>query len=329
MLPYDPIPWLMAQDGLPAVRARRLLGLHREHDETFVRELEQRLAAQQGPEGSMSDSPIRTAGTLNLLDDLGATRSRETIQKAAGYLMALLASQPGYARAGNVRPASLTTPCDLCGFFGPYEARNEPARMAHGADEMNAFREYEPLTGPQSPVRRERRSSRDRAGPSSCYAWGLIPLSYTIEALCRAGYARDERLQPALNALLGAQRESGGWCRNLGGHTGCSIYAIRTLGAHPKLRKSPHAERALVFWRATLRGERGSDLQRWWRGANLFAALQAAAAFDLPLAREIIQEALAAIAPRQRKNGTFGTPHRIERVAAVLMATARLAPAPS
>jgi hypothetical protein len=326
MIAYDPEPWLMAQDGLPAVRARRMLGLQREGDATFVRRLEGTLAAEQDADGSFGGSPIRTAGTLNLLDDLRASASAETIARGARYLLALLQSQPGYERAKIVEPGSLTTPCDLCGFFGPYEARSEPARMSYGADEMNAFREFEPLTGPQSPVRGERRSSRDRAGPSSCYAWGLIPLSYTIEALCRAEFARDERLQPALNALLGAQRESGGWCRNLGGHTGCSIYAIRALGVHPTLRSSLYAERALRFWRATQLGERGADLRRWWRGANLFAALQTASSFDLPLADEILRDALAEITPRQRKNGTFGTPHRVERVTAVLVAMSRTAP---
>jgi hypothetical protein len=325
MLTYDPTPWLIAQESLPAVRARRMLGLQHEGDAAFVRHLEDTLAVEQGPEGSFGESPIKTAGTLNLLDDLRASASAETIARGGRYLLAVLQSQPGYERARGIVPGSLTTPCDLCGFFGPYDARAEPERMAGGADEMNAFRQYEPLTGPQSPVRGERRSSRDRAGPISCYAWGLIPLSYTIEALCRAGYARDERLQPALNALLGAQRESGGWCRNLGGHTGCSIYAIRALGAHPELRQSTHAERALRFWRETQLGERGADLQRWWRGTNLFAALQAASRFDLPLADEILRNALAEMAPHQRKNGTFGTPHRVQRVAAVLLAMARCA----
>jgi hypothetical protein len=219
----------------------------------------------------------------------------------------------------------LTTPCDLCGFFGPYEARAEPERMHHGADEMNAYRTYEPLAGPQSPVRGKRRSNRDRAGPSSCYAWGLIPLSDTIEALFRAGYAQEKRLQPAINVLLGAQRKSGGWCRNLAGHTGCSIHAIRALGAHPTLRASGYTERGLGFWRDTQLGQRGADLQRWWRGTHLFAALQATVAFDLPLAREIERDVLAALAPRQQKNGTFGAPHRVERVAAVLGARSRLA----
>jgi hypothetical protein len=324
VIPCDPTPWLMVQNGLPAVRARRMLGLHREDDAAFVLKQEKTLAAEQDADGSFGSSPLRTAGTLNLLDDLRATASAETIARGARYLFSVLQAQPGYERARDIQPGTLTTPCDLCGFFGPYEARGEPERMAHGADEMNALRAYEPLTGPQSPVRGERRSSRDRAGPSSCYAWGLIPLSYTIEALCRAGFAREERLQPALNALLGAQRESGGWCRNLGGHTGCSIHAIRALGAYPELRASSHAERALAFWRATQLGERGSALQRRWRGANLFAALQATAAFELPLAHDILRDALAEIAPRQRKNGTFGTPCRIERVAAVLEAVRAL-----
>jgi hypothetical protein len=320
VLPYDPTPWLMAQEGLPAVRARRMLGLHSKSDKTFVLELADTLATEQLADGSFANSPMRTAGTLNLLADLRTPKSQAVIARGARYLFSVLESQPGYQRAKTIQPGSLTAACDLCGFFGPYEARGEPERMACGADEMNAFREFEPLAGPRSPVRGERRSSRDRAGPSSCYAWGLIPLSYTIEALCRAGYARDERLQPAINALLGAQRQSGGWCRNLGGHTGCSIYAIRALGAHLGLRTSLYAERALSFWRATQLGERGKDLQRWWRGAKHFAALQATAAYDLPLAREIERDVLAALAPRQRKNGSFGMPNPIERVAAVLLA---------
>jgi hypothetical protein len=297
-----------------------MLGLHRKDDAENVQELASTLAAGQDKDGSFGKSPMRTAGTLNLLDDLRATESQDVIARGGRYLLSVLRSQPGYERAKGIQPGSLTAACDLCGFFGPYEARGELERMARGADEMNALREFEPLLGPRSPVRREPRSSLDRAGPSSCYAWGLVPLSYTIEALCRAGFAHDKQLQPALNALLGAQRESGGWCRNLGGHTGCSIHAIHALGAHPELRASSHAQRALGFWRATQLGERGSDLQRWWRGTHLFAALQTTAAFDLPLAREIERDVLVALSPRQRKNGTFGTPNSIERVASVLLA---------
>jgi hypothetical protein len=48
--------------------------------------------------------------------------------------------------------------------------------------------------------------------------------------------------------------------------------------------------------------------------------MQAAAAFDLPLATEIACDALHAAASQQRKNGTFGTPNRVERVAAALVA---------
>jgi hypothetical protein len=324
MLTYDPIPWLMAQDGLPAVRARRLLGLCREDDASTVCQLERKLATEQGADGSFGGSPMRTAGVLNLLDDLRATQAQEIIAHGALYLLAVLQLQPGYDRARDITPGRLTTPCDLCGFFGPYEDRSAPETMAQGAREMNNYREYEPLLAPKSPVRGEQRSSLDRAGPSSCYAWGLIPLSYTVEALCRAGYACDERLQPAINALLGAQRESGGWCRNLGGHTNCSVHATRALGAHPELRKSEHARRALAFWRAVQHDERGATLSRWWKGSNLFAAMQAIATFDLPLATEILRDALAEIAPRQRKNGTFGTPCQVERVAAALVAIGAL-----
>lgn len=192
--------------------------------------------------------------------------------------------------------------------------------LVRGAREMNFYREYEPLLGPKSPVRGVRRSSLDRPGPGSCYAWGLIPLCYTIEALCRAEHAQDERLQPAINALLGAQRESGGWCRNLAGAPPCTIHALRALGSHPELRQGKQAEKVLEFMRATQRGASGGEAMRWLRGSSLFAAIRAVARFDSPIAREIIRDALEALALRQRRNGTFGGPCKIERVAAVLVA---------
>lgn len=319
MLTYDPVPWLMAQEGLPALRARRLLGLCREGDAKAVRALERELSRVKSRDGAFEGSTMKTAGVLNLLDDLKATGSEELIAASASYLIAVLESQPGYEWARDVRPGGLRTPCDLGGFFGPYEDRNWPEVLARGAREMNFYREYEPLLGPKTAVRGVRESSLDRPGPSSCYAWGLIPLCYTIEALCRAGHAHDERLQPAINALLGAQRESGGWCRNLAGHPNCTLHAIRALGSHPQLGRGAHADRALKLIRATQRAST-RRLAGWWRGSNLFAAIQAIARFGTPIAGEIIRHALAALAPRQRKNGTFGGPCRVERVAAVLVA---------
>jgi len=319
VLPYDPIPWLMAQESLPAVRARRLLGLRRQGDEEAAHALQIEFARDQLADGSFEQSPMKTAGVLNLLDDLKVPASERLIAPAVSYLISVLEPQPAYERVRDLTPGSLRKPCDLCGFFGPYEDRNRPEVLARGAREMNFYREYEPLLGPRSSVRRMRRSSLDRVGPSSCYAWGLVPLCYTIEALSRAGHAHDERLRPAINVLLGAQRRSGGWCRNLAGHPDCSVHAIRALGSHPDLRRSAHADKALKFMHSTQRVSTG-HLARWWRGSKIFAAIQAIAAFDLPIAREIIGDALTTLAARQQKNGTFGGPHRIERVAAVLVA---------
>lgn len=317
MLKHDPVPWLMAQEGQPAIRARRLLGLEREGDAEAVRDLVRELAGEQEADGSFAGSPMKTAGVLNLLDDLRADGGEDVLAAGASYLFSVLRSQPGYDRAKDVPPGSLTEPWDLCGFFGPYEDRSLPEVMAYGAREMNHYRQYEPLLGPKSPVRAERRSSLDRAGPSSCYSWGLIPLAHTVEALCRAGYADDERLRPTIQALLGAQRESGGWCRNLGGALPCTMFPLRVLGAHPTLRTSVHAERALQFMHSLS-----------YKGSDLFATLQADAAFDLPVAREIIRDALAALAPKQRTNGTFGSPCRVERVSAVLAGERAIGPQP-
>jgi hypothetical protein len=313
----------MAQEGLAAVRARRRLGLHQEGDAEAVQALGRALSVQQSQDGAFEGSPMKTAGTLNLLDDLKATGAGKLIAAGASYLFRVLEGQPGYERARDVQAGSLREPCDLCGFFGPYEERDRPEVLAHGAREMNHYREYEPLLGPKAPVRDVRRSSLDRIGPASCYAWGLIPLCYTVEALCRAGHAHDPRLQPAIDALLGAQRESGGWCRNLGGHPACSIHAVRMLGSHPELRRNVHAERALRLMRTVQRGS-GSAPASWWKGSNLFAATQAIAAFDRPISHEIIGEALAALAPRQRRDGTFGGPCAVERVVAVLVAARAL-----
>jgi len=315
MLKHDPTPWLMSQDGEAAVRARRRLGRVRDDDEEPVRSTARRLAKAQRADGSFAGSPLKTAGALCLLDDLRAASAEQVAAAGAEYLLGVLQSQRGYGRARDVRPGGLGTACDLCGFFGPYDERNRPDVRSWGAAEMNHFRRAEPLLGPKSPVRADRRGSRDRRGPGSCFEWGLLPLSYVIEALCRAGFAGDARLAPAVNALLGAQRHSGGWCRNLGGHPNCSLYAIRALAAHPRLRTGKHAERALTMMRASQR-----SMGTWWRGSKLFAALDAVSRFDLPLARDILRHGLAAAAPRQRANGSFGAPCPVERVAAAVSA---------
>ena len=278
VLKHDPVPWLVAQEGQPAIRARRLLGLEREGDVEVVRDLVCGLAGEQEADGSFAGSPMKTAGALNLLDDLSASGVEDVIAAGVSYLFSVLRSQPGYDRAQDIVPGALTEPWDLCGFFGPYEDRGLPEVMAYGAREMNHYRQYEPLLGPKSTVRAERRSSLDRAGPASCYSWGLIPLAYVIEALCRAGHAEDDRLRPAIQALLGAQRKSGGWCRNLGGGQPCTIHPVRALGAHPKLRGSEYAERALAYLRAAQTGSQDPGAARWWRGTRLFVAIQALAA---------------------------------------------------
>ena len=300
MLAYDPIPWLLDQDGLPALRARRRLGLDRERDGEAAAAVLAEHAKAQSADGSFDGSLMKTAGAAGLLLDLHVQGAQSLLDAAASHIFDVLGSQPGFGRASDVTPGSLLTPCDLAGFFGPYDARNEPACLAHGAREMNVYREFEPLLGPKSPVRSERTSTRDRPGPGSCYAWGLIPLSYTIETLCRLGCGEDERLLPAVDALLGAQRASGGWCRDLGGHPGCTVHAVRAVGVHPVLRSTELARRALAF------AERA--------GRPGFAWMEAATLFDLPEAYRLVDRGLAWAGPKQRRNGTFGGPCVVEKV---------------
>lgn len=306
MLQHDPVPWLMQQEGLPAVRARRSLCLERNGDPDIVEGIVRELADQQAEDGSFGNSLMKTAGVLNLLADLRPKQSRHAVEFGVDYLLARLQAQPGYERAKTVRPGSLQTPCDLCGFFGPYDDRNLRQVMADGAREMNFYREYEPLLGPKSPVRAVRRSSLDRAGPKSCYAWGLIPLAYAIQAVCRSGHSGEARLAPAVNALLGAQRASGGWCRNLGGSPFCSVHAVRALSAHEQLHSSEYAERALLMLRRS-RGYR-----------SVFGMIHVVSGFDSRTSRESLGQLLATVAERQQTDGSFGTPCAVERVAAVL-----------
>jgi hypothetical protein len=314
---HDPTEWLMAQTGPAAVRARRRLGLRAEGDLEAAAATARDLAPEQRPDGSFAGSPMRTAGVLCLLADLGVDEPEALRADAAGYLFGVLAAQPGYERAKRIGPGELSDPWDLCGFFGPYEDRALPDVMARGAEEMNHYREFEPLLGPGSPVRSVRRSTRDRAGPSSCYSWGLIPLCYAVEALCRAGRAEDPRLTPAVNALLGAQWPGGGWCRNPPGGSPCTLYGLRAVGAHPVLRRSEHAERALESMQSW---QRDSGDWRLVRGQMRFAAVDALSAFRFPAARAILRKTLDALQPRQRRNGSFGGPHPVERAAAVLRA---------
>ncbi|MCW4021100.1 MAG: hypothetical protein NWF14_07740, partial [Candidatus Bathyarchaeota archaeon] len=289
-----------------------------------VKSIEFKFSKSQLSNGSFDQSLLKTTGVLNLLADLKPLSSKILIEKASSYLLSVLEAQPGYDRAKSVKPSSLEMPCDLCGFFGSYEDRNRPEVLALGAREMNFYREFEPLLGPKSAVRAVRRSSLDRPGPSSCYSWGLIPLCYTIEALCRAGYAEDPKLKPAINVLSGAQRESGGWCRNLAGHPNCTIHAIRALASHPQLKHGTHAEKALRFMHMTQHAS-ADRRKRWWGGSNVFAAIQAVAAWDIPVAQDIIHSSVAGLAHRQQKNGTWGRSCRTERVAAVLYTARRIA----
>ena len=89
-LRHDPLPWLMAQEGIPAIRARRLLRLDNEGDCEAVSALETALAAQQVSDGSFGESPMRTAGLLNLLDDLDGECSAGVVAKGADHLFSVL-----------------------------------------------------------------------------------------------------------------------------------------------------------------------------------------------------------------------------------------------
>jgi hypothetical protein len=110
-------------------------------------------------------------------------------------------------------------------------------------------------------------------------------------------------------------------------HPHSTLYALYALSAHPDLQHSLSADRFMVRIRDTQHGNaRRVDVQglaAWWQGASLFAALQAVADLDLPLARQLVRDALAVIAPGQRKDGAFG-PCAVERVAAVLWTLAAL-----
>jgi len=63
-----------------------------------------------------------------------------------------------------------------------------------------------------------------------------------IKALCRSGYAEDEEIKPAVNSLLGAQRQTEGWRRNLSGHP---IYSTAVRGGIESLSEPSKSQEAL------------------------------------------------------------------------------------
>jgi len=89
MLPYDPIPWLLEQEGLPAVRARRILDLNREGDEEAIHALISEYVALQNADGSFDGSLMKTAGRLNLLSDLNFVSADTMISAGTDYLVSL------------------------------------------------------------------------------------------------------------------------------------------------------------------------------------------------------------------------------------------------
>ena len=68
MLPYDPVPWLMAQEGLAAVRARRRLGLHQEGDAEAVQALGRAPRVEDHGAGAHRAGPRSTAGFVDAAD---------------------------------------------------------------------------------------------------------------------------------------------------------------------------------------------------------------------------------------------------------------------
>lgn len=312
MLCYNPVPWLVQRDDRPALLARRRLDLFRQDDASAARAWCQEMIGEQCEDGSWCGSLLATAGAVKRLCELRVPQGQPAQRRGCAYLIDQLLHQPGGATRSMGR---LTTPCDLGGFFGPYDQRGDPQRIAQGAVEMNHYRVFEPLRGPQQPVRHMARSSRDRPGPSSCYAWGLIPLCYTLEALALAGLALDPRLRPAWSALLASQRQSGGWCRNLGGHPNCSLHALGAISAHPSLYQGETAQRLVAF----MTRSRGRETS-WWRGTHLFAVLEVFARLDMLVAQALANAILVDLAPRQRRDGSFGGPHAVERVAVAIAA---------
>lgn len=104
MLTYDPIPWLMAQEGLSAVRARRLLNLGKREDEEVVAALRLQLPWEQQADGSLELSTMKTAGVLNLLDDLKAAGCEELIAAAEEYRPANASWREFYNQLGHEAP---------------------------------------------------------------------------------------------------------------------------------------------------------------------------------------------------------------------------------
>jgi hypothetical protein len=107
------------------------------------------------------------------------------------------------------------------------------------------------------------------------------------------------------------------WGRSLGGALPCTLRALRAVGAHPRLRGSKYAGAAIAY---VQRARRQSGGRPVFKGRMALAMLQSLAAFPVPAAFEIIRTTLTALAPRQRRNGTFGGPQRLQRVVAVLVA---------
>ena len=133
MLPHDPTPWLMAQEGLGALRVRRMLALEREGDEPAARVLVNELSIAESREGLFADSPMKTAGLLNLLDDLRVGGTEELVAAGASYLVRVLESQPGYVRARGVAPAA-------CAPLATWPAFSAPMRTAAGRRRWPAAR---------------------------------------------------------------------------------------------------------------------------------------------------------------------------------------------
>ena len=113
----------MAQEGLGALRVRRMLALEREGDEPAARALVNELSIAESREGLFADSPMKTAGLLNLLDDLCAGGTEALVAAGASYLV-------GSSNRSRVTSAPEAWPPAACGPLATWPAFSAPMRTA-------------------------------------------------------------------------------------------------------------------------------------------------------------------------------------------------------
>jgi hypothetical protein len=257
--------------------ARAELGLAAPDDPALAARLAQELTAELRPDGSVHGAALPTIWRVHELLDLGRGPGDAGLSRAVGWVLQRQDGPGAYGEGcDKARHSQRTCEHFLRGFFSAAPATERVA----------------PITLPSGKA--------FRAEPAARFAISCLAL----RAVLRAGH-RD---RPAIVTHLDSLRSlADGWTDWNGAFAPDAV----VTGLHALALGGPSCRPVVERLVRLVAAQQHDDGH--WEGADLFQALEALVATDLPAARAAVRRAVPALEERQRADGSFGATAQQER----------------